>query len=159
MTDFDVSGTLECIRTPEKKPRSLTDVLNKAQRSLCMARNRPKDTSPEIRLRRALWGLGLRYRLDSTLPGKPDLAFSGKKTAIFVDGCFWHRCPQHFKPPETNVTFWRRKLSANVARDKRINKQLQALGWQVIRVWEHEVDASPDRAARKIQKRMQRMDG
>lgn len=136
----------------------MADVLNKAQRSFCMARNRPKDTSPELRLRKALWKLGFRYRLDSKLPGRPDLVFASKKVAIFVDGCFWHRCPRHFKPPGTNVAFWRQKLSGNAARDKRVNRKLKAMGWQVIRVWEHEVRASPDRAAKRLQKRMQRTD-
>ena len=98
----------------------MSDVLSRAQRSYCMSRIRGRDTSPEVRLRKELWRRGLRYRLSSKLPGKPDLVFPACQTAVFVDGCFWHRCPQHFTAPRSNADFWRRKVDANVERDRRV---------------------------------------
>lgn len=117
----------------------MTDVLTKSQRSYCMSRIRGKDTKPEVALRKALWSLGYRYRLKSKLPGKPDLVFPGYRTVVFIDGCFWHRCPVHFQMPENNRQFWQDKISANVRRDRKVTQQLEVNGWQVVRVWEHEV--------------------
>lgn len=104
-----------------------------------MSRIRGRDTAPEVRLRKELWKRGMRYRLRSKLPGKPDLVFSTSRTVLFVDGCFWHKCPQHFTPPRSNADFWRRKVDANVERDRRVVARLEALGWLVLRVWEHEI--------------------
>lgn len=118
----------------------MADVLTPEQRSRCMARVRSKDTKPELRLRSALWAVGLRYRLSYPLPGRPDLVFPGKKLAIFVDGCFWHGCPQHATFPKTNKRFWEKKLRENRERDIRVNEQLYAVGWKVIRIWEHEIN-------------------
>ncbi|WP_184671711.1 very short patch repair endonuclease [Rhodanobacter sp. A1T4] len=115
------------------------DVLTPAQRRLCMSNNRGTSTRPELILRRLLWQRGLRYRLKSQLPGKPDIVFPGGKLAIFVDGCFWHQCPIHSTLPKTNRDFWQAKLSANVSRDRRVDASLRALGWTVLRIWEHQI--------------------
>ena len=115
-----------------------------------MSRIRGSNTEPEVALRKAIWALGLRYRLSSTLPGKPDLVISAYRTVVFVDGCFWHRCPKHAKAPRTNPEFWQRKLAANVARDIFITKELTTQGWFVIRIWEHEVRNHLNRTARRV---------
>lgn len=104
-----------------------------------MSRNRGRNTTPEMILRKALWANRLRYRKHYSLPGKPDIVFPGKKIAVFVDGCFWHKCPVHFKMPTTNTAFWRRKINRNVERDQRVTYELEESGWKVIRFWEHDV--------------------
>ena len=98
-----------------------------------------KDTGAETALRRALHKRGMRYRTHlKTLPGKPDLAFTRARIAVFVDGCFWHRCPDHGTAPKNNSKWWSDKLDANVARDRRNDEDLQKLGWISVHVWEHE---------------------
>jgi DNA mismatch endonuclease (patch repair protein) len=108
-----------------------------------MRGNRRSDTKPEVRLRSALHGLGLRFRKDVRidLPGRrvrPDVVFGPSRVAVFVDGCFWHRCPEHATEPKTNADFWRKKFGRNVRRDEADNAALRANGWTVIRIWEHE---------------------
>ena len=121
-----------------------------AQRSYCMSRNRGADTKPEVKLRKALWRMGLRYRTKSRLLGKPDIVFPAKRVAVFVDGCFWHGCPEHFQQPRANATFWRDKLDRNRARDQEVNQALVTQGWFVIRVWEHEVRSDVTRLANMV---------
>lgn len=105
-----------------------------------MARVRHHDTEPELILRSALWRAGIRFRLSSKAPiGKPDLVFQRKKVAVFVDGCFWHGCPEHYSAPKTSTSFWSNRLAANLERDRRQTEQLTGLGWTVVRVWEHTV--------------------
>jgi DNA mismatch endonuclease (patch repair protein) len=130
----------------------MTDVLSPKQRSHCMAQIRGRDTKPEMKLRKLLWAAGCRYRLNSRLPGRPDIVVPRARVAIFVDGCFWHGCAQHFTWPKTRPDFWRSKLERNKARDKEVNKALRASGWKVIRCWEHELKLAPDRASRRILK-------
>jgi DNA mismatch endonuclease (patch repair protein) len=115
-----------------------------------MARVRTRHTEPEMQLRRALWRVGLRYRLHGALPGCPDVVFNRARVAVFVDGCFWHGCPQHGGVPRTNTVFWRRKIGVNTNRDRRVDGELVSLGWRVIRVWEHSVENTPDRVADRI---------
>lgn len=107
-----------------------------------MARVRQKDTQAEIDLRKALHAKGLRYRLHVPLLTKPrrvaDIVFSRNRIAVFVDGCFWHGCPEHASWPKSNTDFWREKIETNRARDADSNQRLKALGWNVIRVWAHE---------------------
>lgn len=109
-----------------------------------MQSNRGRDTGPEIALRSALHHLGLRFRknlLIRTASGvkvRPDIVFTKARVAIFVDGCFWHCCPDHATTPRRNGQFWRAKLQANVNRDRRVDQALSADGWQLLRVWEHE---------------------
>ena len=101
-------------------------------------------------LRKALWKSGLRYHLRPGLPGTPDLAFSGRKVAIFVDGCFWHGCPEHYTRPVRNAAFWSRKIERNLCRDRKANQNLADLGWGVIRIWEHEIPQDLDSVVRRI---------
>lgn len=117
----------------------MPDVLSPAQRSFCMSRIQANNTKPELILRKALWAHGLRYRLKNKLPGRPDLFFSGSKLAVFIDGCFWHNCPVHCQVPQTNQSFWQKKLLINKERDEKVSKALEREGWNVIRFWEHEV--------------------
>lgn len=107
-----------------------------------MGRIRSRDTRPEIALRKALWAAGLRYRLKAGvhLPGHPDLAFPRAKVAVFVDGCFWHGCPDHGHIPKSRVEYWAPKIERNQTRDAQANAQLAELGWRVLRFWEHQVD-------------------
>jgi len=79
------------------------------------------------------------WRRGSRLPGRPDFVFPKLKIAVFVDGCFWHGCPRHATQPKTNAAFWREKIAANKARDRRVNRELRERGWSVLRVWEHEL--------------------
>lgn len=115
-----------------------------------MSRNRGTNTKPEVRLRKALWRLGLRYRVNSELAGRPDIVFPGSRAVIFVDGCFWHGCPEHFSQPKQNAIFWKKKLARNRARDIEVNEALAAAGWRVFRVWEHEVRAGAESCALKL---------
>jgi len=104
-----------------------------------MQRMPRRDTRPELALRRELHARGLRFRKEyRALPGRPDVAFTRARLAVFVDGCFWHRCPLHGTLPKHNADWWLAKLDANVARDQRQDRQLVDSGWTVIRVWEHE---------------------
>lgn len=120
-----------------------------------MSAQASKDTTPELALRRALHALGFRYRVHSrvaTLPRRSiDIAFTKQKVAVFVDGCFWHRCQEHGHIPHTNADWWTTKLDANVRRDAATTQQLEAAGWTVIRVWEHEpLDVAVGRVVRAV---------
>lgn len=135
----------------------MPDVLSKSQRSYCMSRIRGKDTSAELKLRRAVWALGLRYRVNRLIGRtKPDLVFVSARIAVFVDGCFWHQCPLHGVLPKNNREFWQQKLKRNVQRDAESTQMLTDAGWRVLRYWEHEVDESPEACARQIAKHVRR---
>lgn len=118
-----------------------------------MSRIRARDTTPELRLRRLLWLCNLRgYRLHAKLPGKPDIVYNRKRLAVFIDGCFWHGCPTcgDGRLPTSNTTYWTEKRATNIARDARRTRELEALGWTVLRFWEHEVMKSPEMCVKKI---------
>ncbi|MBI2220388.1 MAG: very short patch repair endonuclease [Acidobacteria bacterium] len=121
-----------------------------------MSRVRSADTVPEIAFRRALWAIGLRYRVRARLPGTPDLAFPKLRLTIFVDGCFWHACPRHYGEPKSNVGFWRTKIAANRERDRRVNRELRKLGWRVVRIWEHELRENLPGAVARIRQLLTR---
>ncbi|MBI1178058.1 DNA mismatch endonuclease Vsr [bacterium] len=91
------------------------------------------------------------WRRHPPIFGKPDFVFRKQRIAIFVDGCFWHCCPKHSNLPANNRVFWQKKLAANVARDRRVNRELRTLGWRVIRIWEHDLK-KPARALARIRK-------
>lgn len=114
------------------------DIFSPKKRSEIMSKVRSKDTSPELKLRKALWSAGLRYRKHYG-PHHIDIAFPGKKVAVFVDGCFWHGCPIHGTIPESNKDYWVPKLERNKKRDLERTAALEAEGWTVIRAWEHEL--------------------
>ena len=117
--------------------------------SAAMRGNRRSDTKPERAIRSLLHGRGYRFRKDFVIDAenlrvRADIAFTRQRIAVFVDGCFWHRCADHGNRPRANAEYWSRKLDGNVARDRRVNEALRAEGWTVIRIWEHE---APDEAA------------
>lgn len=116
-----------------------------------MAKVRHKGTDAEIALRKELYRSGLRYRVDYEVLKKPrrvaDVAFPGLKIAIFVDGCFWHGCPEHVTWPKQNAAFWRQKIEMNRRRDADTNSRLLEVGWRVLRFWAHE---SPVEAAETV---------
>jgi DNA mismatch endonuclease (patch repair protein) len=107
-----------------------------------MKGNRKKDTGPELALRRELHRRGLRYRVhsvpDPSLGCQADIVVRRARLAIFVDGCFWHGCPEHGVRPRSNADYWAKKIARNIARDGRNDAALRARGWRVVRVWEHE---------------------
>ncbi|MFN3521536.1 MAG: very short patch repair endonuclease [Phenylobacterium sp.] len=118
---------------------SSTDVFTAEQRSAVMRRVKGRNTSPELVVRRLLWKLGARYRLNrSDLPGSPDIVLPGRKLAIFVHGCFWHGhdCPRGARVPKANRDYWIAKVARNRARDERAEQALAASGWRVETVWE-----------------------
>lgn len=116
-----------------------------------MSRQGSRDTAPEVAVRRLLHAEGLRYRVNVPVPGIPrrtiDIVFPKAKIAIFMDGCFWHGCPQHATQPKSNAEWWRAKLDKNMARDVETTEHLRTEGWTVLRYWEHEV---PDAVAEKV---------
>lgn len=107
-----------------------------------MQLQRRRDTCLELDIRRQLHRLGFRYRVDHRpepeLRVRGDIVFAKRKIVVFVDGCFWHGCPEHATVPKNNAEWWRQKLDANIERDRRSRAALRALGWTVIVVWEHE---------------------
>lgn len=107
-----------------------------------MRGNRARDTKPEVRIRQALHARGLRFRVDLRLQPplrtRADIVFTRARVAVFVDGCFWHSCPIHGTAPRTNSAYWLPKLERNRQRDLETTRALQAAGWMVVRVWEHE---------------------
>ena len=111
-----------------------------------MQGNRSRDTKPELALRSLLHRRGLRYRVAARpLPDvrrTADIVFTRARVAVFVDGCFWHCCPRHYRQPGSNVDYWRGKARRNVERDRETDAMLCAAGWAVVRVWEHEDPAA-----------------
>jgi DNA mismatch endonuclease (patch repair protein) len=101
-------------------------------------------------VRRLIFSQGLRYRVDAALPGmrrRADLLFRSARVAVFIDGCFWHGCPEHGTRPKSNSDWWAEKIADNVRRDRDTDRQLAEHGWRALRVWEHE---AADAAARRI---------
>lgn len=133
--------------TPNKKykepgkhdPRAPLASSAAVQRS--MQGNRGKDTKPELLLRQALREVGLPgYRLHWPVPGRPDIAYPGRKVCVRVQGCYWHRCPHcQLQTPKTNSEFWAQKFGRNIARDERNEAALKELGWTVITAWECQI--------------------
>jgi len=111
-----------------------------------MLANRGRDTAPELRIRSLVHRFGLRFRVDTRplplLRRTADLVFRPVKVAVFVDGCYWHGCPEHFVQPKTNSEFWKEKIGRNIERDRDTDSMLRDAGWTVIRVWEHEEPAA-----------------
>ena len=121
------------------------DNISKKRRSWNMSRIKSKNTKPEIQVRSYLHRKGLRFRLHvKNLPGKPDIVMPKYKTIIFVHGCFWHRhnCCMGNKTPKHNSKFWKEKFQKNIMRDKRTKHALEQLGWNVLIIWECEIESS-----------------
>lgn len=125
-----------------------------------MRANRRRDTKPELAIRSILHARGLRYRVDSSpmkgIRTRADIVFSKAKIAVFVDGCYWHGCPEHFIMPKTNVDYWSEKIKRNRERDEAADIALAAAGWLSIRVWEHE---DPIAAANLVESEWKRLAG
>ncbi|MGF7123235.1 very short patch repair endonuclease [Rhodococcus sp. TAF43] len=125
-----------------------TDPLTSAR----MRAQRRRDTVPEVALRRELHRRGARFFVDRApltgLRRRADLVFPRRRVAVYVDGCFWHSCPQHATAPKNNAQWWADKLAANVVRDRDTDARLAAAGWTVVRIWEHE---DPAEAADRVQ--------
>lgn len=128
----------------------MADQLTQEKRSALMSRVRTRDTAPELALRKALWAQGVRgWRLHPRrVPGKPDLAWVGRRVAVFVDGAFWHGHPDYYWGQ--SGAFWNAKIQRNRARDQRVNEELTTLGWNVIRLWDFEVERHPDECAQRV---------
>ncbi|EFE69269.1 very short patch repair endonuclease [Streptomyces viridosporus] len=116
-----------------------------------MSRQNSRDTAPEVAVRRILHAAGLRYRVNVPVPGMSrrtiDIVFPKAKIAVFLDGCFWHGCPQHATSPKANAEWWRTKLDKNMARDRETTGHLASAGWTVLRFWEH---VPPDEVAAAV---------
>lgn len=117
-----------------------------------MQGNRSRDTKPELLVRSSLHRRGLRFRVArAPLPGvrrTADVVFTKAKVAVFVDGCYWHGCPEHYRRPRSNQSYWDAKVSRNVSRDREIDQLLKEDGWTVIRVWEHD---DPEAVASRVE--------
>ncbi|MBN2096569.1 very short patch repair endonuclease [Candidatus Peregrinibacteria bacterium] len=133
-----------------KPPKAANKHVTKSMRA-----NKARDTKPELALRRLLLDNGMGgYRLNwKKAPGRPDICYPGKKIAIFVNGCFWHRCPKCDLPlPKSNQDFWITKFSRNMERDRLKNKRLRVLGWKTLTAWECELEKMPGRLIKRIKK-------
>ena len=119
----------------------MVDKISKEKRSKVMSAIHSTNTAPELKLRKALFAKGYRYRIHYG-KNKIDVAFPSKKVAIFIDGCFWHGCPIHSHMPKSNQEYWIPKLQRNIRRDKLTTDVLTDNGWVVLRVWEHELERS-----------------
>lgn len=127
-----------------------------------MRGNRRRDTKPELAIRRALHGLGYRYRVDvrplPELNRRADIVFTRLRIAIYVHGCYWHGCPKHFRTPTRNAEFWQAKIDRNRERDEETTAVLSAAGWDVVTVWTHEpVAEAVDRIEDAIRRRRNAM--
>lgn len=143
----------------ERQPEPSSDAVRDRMR-----RQGRRDTKPEMLLRRALFAKGLRYRVDrAPLPGmrrRADIVFGPSKVAVYVDGCFWHSCPEHATVPKNNREWWIEKLATNVRRDRDTDRQLGEAGWRVIRIWEHEdMDAAAERVLQSVRPKAPRGEG
>jgi DNA mismatch endonuclease (patch repair protein) len=126
------------------------DPLGTAGRSALMRRVRTRDTAPELCLRKALWAAGIRgWRLHPrSIPGRPDLAWKALRIAVFVDGAFWHGHPDYYKGQ--SGIFWNEKIEANRERDRRVNAILTSEGWQVVRIWDFEIQRDAARCVQRV---------
>jgi DNA mismatch endonuclease (patch repair protein) len=130
----------------------MSDVFTKADRSEVMSRIRGRgNRDTEAALASLFRRHGIAgWRRHPRVFGKPDFVFAKLRLAVFVDGCFWHACPIHATKPRNHAAFWRKKLAANKARDRKVNRTLRAAGWRVLRIWEHEL--ARKRAGRLVAK-------
>lgn len=116
-----------------------------------MSQQLTRDTAPEVAIRKLVHSQGFRYRVNvlvlPQLRRRADMVFTRRKVAVFIDGCFWHACPEHATQPKANAEWWRQKLAKNVARDRETDHLLADSGWTVVRIWEHE---DPVEAAGRI---------
>lgn len=132
------------------------DILTKPERSQRMSLIRSKWTKPERWMHDYLKGNKIKHKMYPDIRGSPDIIIPDKKIAIFLHGCFWHKCPLHYKEPSNNKMFWRNKVVSNINRDKKNELFLRKNGWKVIKIWEHEVHRNKPRdSIRKIIRELQ----
>ncbi|USP95357.1 very short patch repair endonuclease [Bacillus vallismortis] len=117
------------------------DNVSKEKRSNTMKAVKSKNTKIEKVVSKEIWGRGIRFRKNvKDLKGKPDIAIKKYKIVIFIDSCFWHGCPLHGRIPKSNVKFWNNKIKRNIERDKSINQYYTRKGWNILRIWEHDLN-------------------
>ena len=127
------------------------DTVSKQKRSEIMSHIKSKDSKIEISLRKKLWQAGIRYRKNPKgYFGKPDLVLKKYKIVIFIDSCFWHGCKKHCRLPATNKEYWKNKIERNKKRDKKVSVYYKKIGWNIIRIWEHEIKKDLQRLIYKI---------
>lgn len=118
----------------------MTDVFTKKKRSWIMSRIRGKWTSQEVLAHNILKAMGIKHKMHPKMLGSPDIIISSRKTVIFLHGCFWHRCPIHYRAPKSKRSYWIPKIERNVARDKENVKLIKKAGWKVVVIWEHDIE-------------------
>ena len=124
-------------------PKASSKMVSRSMRS-----NKGSGTIPELRLAELLD----KRPAHSTLPGRPDFVFRDARLAVFLHGCWWHGCPEHYKPPKTHTAFWRKKLDRNQERDTLNRQDLESMGWRVVEVWEHELERDPNKVVAEIRR-------
>ena len=130
-----------------------TDIFSKKKRSEVMSRVKSKESKIETRVGLALWSKGVRYRKNTrSLLGNPDFSIKSRKLVVFVDSCFWHGCSDHFKAPKSNKAFWKKKINRNRQRDLDVTKHYKKLGWNIFRIWEHQVTKNIETFVERIVK-------
>lgn len=126
------------------------DNLTKSNRRKNMQSIRSKNTKMELKVRSILHKYGLRFRIHTKLIGKPDIVFPSKKIVVFLDSCFFHKCPYHYIQPKSNLKYWIPKIQRNSERAKEVNKALRKQGWKVMRIWEHQVKKDAETVVNRI---------
>jgi len=128
----------------------MADWLPKKTRSKIMSAIRSRDTKPELTLKKMIRGHGFAYQ--SKIKGSPDFIHRKNKIAIFIHGCFWHKCPRCYREPTSNMEYWIPKLEANVKRDRKNRKIMKRKGYKVVEIWEHEIKKNPLKVIERILK-------
>lgn len=127
----------------------MADLFNKQVRKKIMSSIKSVRTKPELKLKKSIMGLGFSYQPKKII-GKPDFFNKKSKVAIFVNGCFWHGCPKHFKMPKSNISYWKEKINKNMERDKNNMQMLKFNGVKVIYFWEHEINKDIQLCVKKL---------
>lgn len=130
----------------------MADNLTVKQRSQCMSRIHSKWTSPERKIHAYLKGDKIKHKMHPSLPGNPDILLVTSRTVVFLQGCFWHKCPKCYVEPKSRKSYWLPKLEKNVERDKRAVQSLKRAGYKVLIIWEHEIKSNFKKIIRKLQK-------
>ncbi len=131
----------------------MVDNLSKKQRSYCMSRIRSKWTSQEKKIHNYLKGHKIKHKMHPKIIANPDILLLNSNTAVFLHGCFWHKCPKCYREPKTNKEYWLPKIEKNVKRDRRNMKELKTEGYNVVRLWEHELKKEFNKKIDKLLKK------
>lgn len=131
----------------------MADIFSKSKRSEIMRAIKSKETRLEKDFRHSLWENGFRYRKNSgKYFGKPDIVLKKYRTVIFIDSCFWHGCKKHFRKPSTNIDFWTAKVERNKKRDAVVSRYYKKQGWNIFRIWEHNIKYTSEKIISRIKK-------